>query len=157
MIPKCLTNLHVNRARVAALDAEIKRLQALAKQLEGDVSVRAVVRYGEESRHPEGWHSDPTGRAAVCDLPEDMRQLYEDIRGLIIERGRTASSVSLAEQALAFLPERLRIVVEFRVIEGMSWADVGDEVYERTGHDYSERALRNQLNSALKKIEPFFT
>lgn len=152
--PKHLTDYKVNRARIDALDVEIKRLQALAQQLEKDVSFQATVTYGE--RHAEGWHSDPTGRAAVRGLPEDVRQLYEDIRGLIIERGRTASLVALADQALAFLPEKQRIVVQLRAVEGMSWADVGDEIFERVGHDYTEAALRRQYKSALAKIEPFF-
>lgn len=146
----------MNRARIAALDGEIIRLKELAKQLEKDVSFRGTALYGEENRHAEGWYSDPTGRAAVQDLPEDVRQLYEDIRRMTIERNRTAAWVALADQALAILPRIEKLVVELRAIDGLSWADVGDEVYERTERDYSEVALRNIFKRALNKIRPFF-
>ena len=154
--PKCLIDYKANCARAKFLDYEIPRLQKLAKQLEKDVSWYSGVVYGEENRHAEGSHSDPTGREAVRDIPEDVRQLYEDICALIIEQNRTALWIALAEQVLAFLPEKQRIIVELRAVEGLTWADVGDEIFERTGRDYTERALRYQYKSAMEKINPFF-
>lgn len=93
---KPLTNLNANRARVAVLDVQISRLKTLAQQLEKDVSIRGVT-FGEEYRHAEGGHSDPTGRAAIQSLPEDVQQLHQDIRSMIIEQQRVSVWVELAE------------------------------------------------------------
>ena len=153
---KPLTNLNANRARIAVLDAQIPRLKALAHQLENDVSIRGVT-FGEEYRHAEGGHSDPTGRAAVQPLPEDVQQLYQDIRSMIIERQRVAIWVDLAEQALAFLSDRQRIIVQARAVDGLAWDGVIDAVYDQTGDLISDKTCRANYNRAIEKISPFFT
>lgn len=153
---KPLTNLNANRARIAVLDTQIRRLKALAHQLENDVSIRGVT-FGEKCRHAEGGHSDPTGRAAVQPLPEDVQQLYQDIRSMIIERQRVAVWVELAEQALAFLPERQRIIVQARIVDGLSWEGVVDALYDQTGQLLSDKSCRANFKRAIAKIKPFFT
>lgn len=152
---KPLTNLNANRARIAVLDAQIPRLKTLAHQLENDVSIRGVI-FGEEYRHAEGGHSDPTGRAAVQPLPEDVQQLYQDIRSMIIERQRVAVWVELAEQALAFLPERQRVIVQARAVDGLSWEGVVDALYDQTGELLTDKSCRVNYKRAMEKIEPFF-
>ena len=152
-----LTNLNANRARVAVLDKQIPRLRNLADKLQSDVSL-PVPRYGDDtgSIHATGSHTDPTQRHALCDLPDDVRQLLEDIRRLTIERHRTAAWVEMAETALAFLPDRERQIVELRAVEGLSWFDVVDALYDRTGDLIGERTARRTYERACNKIAPFF-
>ena len=152
---KPLTNLNANRARIAVLDAQIPRLKALAHRLENDVSIRGVT-LGEEYRHAEGGHSDPTGRAAVQPLPEDVQQLYQDIRSMIIERQRVTIWVELAEQALAFLPDRQRVIVQARAVDGLSWEGVVDALYDQTGQLSTDKSCRANYKRAMEKIQPFF-
>ena len=152
---KPLTNLNANRARIAVLDAQIPRLKALANQLENDVSIRGVT-FGEEYRHAEGSQSDPTGRAAVQPLPEDVQQLYQDIRSMIIERQSVTVWVELAEQALAFLPDRQRVIVQARAIDGLSWEGVVDALYDQTGELLTDKSCRANYKRAMEKIKPFF-
>lgn len=153
---KPLTNLNANRARVAVLDVQISRLKTLAQQLEKDVSIRGVT-FGEEYRHAEGGHSDPTGRAAIQSLPEDVQQLHQDIRSMIIERQRVSVWVELAEQALAFLPERQRVIVQARAVDGLSWEGVVDVLYDQTGELLTDKSCRANYKRAMEKIAPFFT
>lgn len=152
-----LDKLNANRARVAVLDAEIPKLMNLAKKLENDIKI-PTVRYGDDtiSIHAAGSHGDPTQRRAFTDIPEDVRQLYEDIRAMTIERHRTAAWIELAEQALAFLNERERMIVTLRAVEHMSWTDVVDEVYENTGKPISDKTCRRTYERACEKIKPFF-
>ena len=152
---KPLINLNANRARIAVLDTQIPRLKALAHQLKNDVSIRGVT-LGEEYLHAEGGHSDPTGRAAVQPLSEDVQQLYQDIRSMIIERQRVAVWVELAEQALAFLPERQSVIVQARAVDGLSWEGVVDALYDQTGELLTDKSCRANYKRAMEKIEPFF-
>lgn len=154
-IPSSLYNYNANRARLSVLDVQIKRLQALAKQLECDVSYGVAV-YGEEYRHAEGGRADPTERDAVRSLPEDVQQLLGDIRELTIERERTRTNVELVEQALGFLEDRDRAIVEYRAVEHMSWTKVADELCVRLDLLLTERSCRSIYLRALEKIGPFF-
>lgn len=153
-----IANLNINRARVAVLDAEIPKLENLAKKLENDAFI-ATGRYGDAtgSIHATGGHSDPTQRQALEDMPDDVRQLYEDIRAMTIEKHRTAARIAIAEQALGFLNERERLVVECRCTENQSLAETVDTLYERTGKLITERTAWNIYNRACQKIAPFFT
>lgn len=152
-----LRDLNAYRARVAVLDHQIPKLRALAAKMQEDVSI-PTARYGDPAGyiHASGSHSNPTQRRALCDLPEDVAELLEDIRRLTIERHRTAARIELVEQALAFLPENERIIVELRAVEGMSWFDVVDAVLERTECLITERTARARYDRACVKIEPFF-
>ena len=152
-----LDKLNANRARVAVLDVEIPKLTNLAKKLENDVSISTSA-YGDDTAaiRATGSHGDPTQRRAMKELPEDVRQLYDDIRAMTIERHRTAAWIELAERALAFLNGRERLIVSLRAVEHMSWVEVADEVLESTGKEISERACRLNYDRACDKIEPFF-
>lgn len=155
---KDLVNLNANRARVAVLDKQIPQLQKLAAKLQNDVAITVRHYDGDDACgiHATGSHGDPTMRRAMCDLPGDVAQLLEDIRQLTIERHRTAARIDMAESALAFLSERERLVVELRSVEGMSWADVVDAVYDRTGDMIGEKTVRRTYDRACVKIAPFF-
>lgn len=155
-IPRQFKEYKVNRAKIAALEGEIEKLQLLAKQLEGDVGFRGVALYGEESRHSEGGHSDLTALEALREVPDDVRQLYDDIRILTIEKGRAAARVAIVERALDMLTDKQRIVVELRAIDGLSWEDVADGFLDRTEHEYTTRTLRTLFSNALTTINPFF-
>lgn len=153
-----LDNLNANRARVAVLDAEIPKLERLMNKLMNDVSIPTAI-YGDDTAaiHATGSHGDPTQRRALKDMPADVRQLWEDIRAMTIERHRTAAWVELADRALAFLGERDRFVVRCRAVEHMAWVDIVDELYEEYGELRTERTLRHIYQRACEKIEPFFT
>lgn len=152
-----LDKLNANRARVAVLDVEIPKLTDLAKKLEKDISI-PTGSYGDDTAaiRANGSHGDPTQHRAMKEMPEDVRQLYEDIRAMTIERHRTAAWIELAEQALNFLNGRERLIVRFRAVEHMSWVEVADEVFESTGKMISERSCRLNYARACDKIEPFF-
>lgn len=152
-----LDKLNANRARVAVLDTEIPKLKNLAKKLENDIGI-PIASYGDDTAaiHATGSHGDPTQRRATKDMPEDVRQLHDDIRALTIERHRTAARIELAEKALAFLNGRERMVVTFRAVEHMSWTEVADAMYDETGEIRTERTYRHTYERACLKIEPFF-
>lgn len=154
---RSLKNLNANRARVAFLEKQIPQLQNLAAKMLNDVSI-ATAHYGDDAGniHVTGSHSDPTSVLALRDMPEDIRQLNEDIRALIVERYRKAAWIAEAEAALNFLTEKERKIVTLRLVEHRSWEDVVDVYFEETGRLYSERSCRNTFNAALAKIEPFF-
>lgn len=153
-----LVNLNANRARVAILDRKIPELKALAAELQNDVSI-SIACYGDPtgSIRAIGSHSDPTQRRAMKDVPEDVRQLIEDIRSMTIERHRTAARIELAEQALAFLNKRERTIVELRICDGMSWFDVQGALEDRNGDVLNEKTVRSTYIRACLKIEPFFS
>lgn len=153
-----LDKLNANRARVAVLDVEIPKLTDLAKKLEKDISI-PTGSYGDDTAaiRANGSHGDPTQHRAMKEMPEDVRQLYEDIRAMTIERHRTAAWIELAEQALNFLNGRERLIVKLRAVEHMSWAEIADEVSDSTGKVIAERTCRLTYARASDKIEPFFT
>lgn len=156
--PKALTNLNVNRARVAVLDREISKLRNLAEKLQKDTYLE-TSRLGDPTAHihSEGGHADTTARQGVReDIHNDVKQLLNDICALTIERHRTATWIEIAESALAFLPDRERQIVELRAVEGLSWFDVVDALYDRTGDLIGERTARRTYERACNKIAPFF-
>lgn len=151
-----LSELNANRARLAALDTEIPKLESLAAKLQNDISLPTSQFCHGAGIHATGSHSDPTARLA-SQLPADVVELLTDIRSLTIERYRLAARVELAESALRFLPERERMIVTFRIVERMSWEDVADAIYENTGIWTTENVCRKQIDRAMERIAPFFS
>ena len=153
---KALKYLNVNRARLKVIDQELPKLRALAKSLQNDVSL-PTVRFDDDTGSIHGSrHADPTARQAAQEMPDDVRELLDDIRAMTIERHRIASWIEIAESALALLTERERLIVKLRAVEQLSWMDVADEVYDRTGHMIIEKTCRRTFARAMDKIAPFF-
>lgn len=153
-----LRYLNANRARVAVLDSQLPKLIGLAEKLANDVSIH-TTQFGDDTGciHGVGSHGDPTQRHALEGMPDDVVELLNDIRQMTIERHCTAARIEIAEQALAFLPDRERLIVKLRAVDGMSWFDVLDALCEQTGEIISDRTARNIYDRACEKIAPFFT
>ena len=153
-----LRYLNANRTRVAILDAQIAKLKTLTDKMKKDVPVY-TSRFGDSTAyiHSTGSHSDPTEYSALTEMPDDVSELLNDIRRMTIERHRTAARIDLAEQALAFLPERERLIVQFRTVDSMSWEDVVDALYEQTGTLICDKTARHTYDRGCEKIAPFFS
>lgn len=154
---KYLSEMKANKARLAVLDQNIAELEKLARMLQNVKPDRGLTaHYCDENRHAEGGHSDPTAALAMYDPIEDVSEVYAEIRKLMIERQRIIGWINIANAALSFLPEKKRIVVELRAIEGMTWEDVSFEYEIRTGHALSDKSCRSNFYSAMETIQPFF-
>ena len=150
-----LDKLQANRAALKTLDIQIEKLTKLATQLENDVSIPVSNFEINADIRAIGGHSDLTASKAM-NMPSDVKQLLGDIRRMIIKRARAVSEIDIAENALAFLNERERLIVTFRSVQHMSWDDVAFEYWSKTNHQITVRTCRLAYTNALKKLSPFF-
>lgn len=154
-----LRELNANKARVKAIDRAIAEFKQLANDIKNfRPEQRMTTSYdGMSVFSNTGTHSDPTAWFASYSVPyEDLEVIYAEIRKLMIERQKVTGWINLAEAALEFLPEKQRIIVVMRAIEGRTWEDIAFEYCDRTGQTISDKTCCKRYHQALRAIDPFF-
>ena len=146
-----------NKAREAYLLHQIDslgRLLELAKKRMVDdfVSLSQAL---TGMPHGSG-NGDPTGKLAINIASGKVTEFVKQIQAEIEETQGMLNllmpEIRIVEIAMAALGEREKEVVELKMMDGLSWADVLGKMNERHNGSYSKRSLQRLIDRAMEKV-----
>ena len=151
-----LKNYRPLRARCAYLQSQLEMLERFLRICEGEMIEDQVTMSQAITGMPHGSGvGDPTARLAMDiasgKVTEFVKQIWQEIEQTREELDRTSPDVRTVEIVLEALNERERILLEMKMIDEYSWAEILGTMKRKYSNSYSKRSLQRLLDRAIDK------
>lgn len=155
-LTEILKNYKSTRARVAYLQSQLEMLDRFLRKCRGEMIEDQVSMSQAITGMPHGTTvGDPTSRLALDiasgKITPFIKQIQEEIVKVQAELQKIAPDVRTVELILEAVNERERLVLEMKMIDELSWAEILDRMNRKYNNSYSKRSLQRLLDRAVDK------
>ncbi len=145
-----------NKMRYAYLSSTLEMLERHLAICRGEMIEDQVSMSQALTGMPHGSSvGDPVGRLALDiasgEVSIFVKQVEDEIRETNQERRKLEMEIRLAELALAALNDREQTLVEMKMVDDCSWAEICAGMSRKYGKDCSKRSLQRLLKEAMDK------
>lgn len=156
-VDKMIGNYREYIARCAYLEHDIKEAERLLVDLRNSIvedSVNITVNFSDMP-HGQGI-SDPTGRLGLMLASgyetDYVKQLEQDINARKMELREKIPTVSFVTAWIRALDNKERLIIQEKVIGGLSWRQMVFSFQKCFGDIYSQQGLKRIKGTAMQKI-----
>ena len=160
MIPgqleEAMKNYRQSKARIAHLQSQLVMLERFLRYCTRNMINDQVSMSQAITGMPHGSGvGDPVGRLAIDiasgKVSDFVKEIQDDIEKTNAELVKLIPRVNVVELVLSALTEKECVLVEKKMIDELSWAEVMHTMSVRFGVQYSKRTLQRDLARAMKK------
>lgn len=144
------------KARYAYLQSQTEMLERFLKICQGEMIEDQVSLSQAITGMPHGTTvGDPVSRLAL-DIASGkvtpfVRQIQEEMEQVRVEMRKIFPEIRLAELVLDGLKERERLMIEMKIMDDLSWAEILDRMNRKYSNSYSKRSLQRLYDRAFDK------
>lgn len=150
-----LSEYNARKGKCAFVEAQIEDLERMIREAYATLISGQVLASAEQDGMPRGNQVSRTVenlavRLADGWLPNDLRDMNEELSRLYRQRDILKSQVARVEAWLKGLNDRQRFVIERQVIQGESWKDVTIQYRKMFGDSASKRTTQRIRDTAIE-------